>query len=156
MGIQGHGGNIGFQNQEFMNSALGKATAKAVTNIVQDLVALNLPESGRRQNQANAQTQKQTAAQAIADAAKSTPGKVLAVVNKTTLIVTLGSNHGFKAGDKLKLYETVDTKDDKGAVVFTEEKLAGEVTLDSVQEDKSKATYSGTAEVKSGWVVKNK
>lgn len=156
VGVQGHGGNIGFGNQEFMNSALGKATAKAVTNIAQEVVAVNLPESGRLRSKAQAQSQQQAAAQAAAEAAQATPGKVLAVVNKSTLIVSLGSKHGFKNGDKLKLYETVDTKDDKGQVVFTEEKLAGEVTLDTVQEEKSKATYAGSADVKSGWVVKNK
>ena len=26
--VDGHGGNVGFSNQEFMNSALGKATAR--------------------------------------------------------------------------------------------------------------------------------
>jgi hypothetical protein len=73
-----------------------------------------------------------------------------------TLVVSLGSKHGFKSGDKLKLYETVDTKDERGQVVFTEEKLAGEITLDAVQEERSKATYGGSAEVRSGWVVKLK
>lgn len=154
--VQGHGGRIGFGNQEFMNSALGKATAKAVTNIVSDLVSLQLPESGRLRSKADAQAQQNAQAQAALDAAKQTPGKVLAVVNKTTVIVSLGSKQGFKSGDKLKLYETTDIKDDKGQVVFSEEKLAGEVTLDSVQEERSKATYSGSAEIKSGWTVKLK
>jgi len=48
---------------------------------------------------------------------------VLAVPSKGVVVLNLGAKHGFKAGDKLKLYETVDLKDDKGAVVFTEEKL---------------------------------
>jgi len=91
---------------------------------------------------------------AAAQALRQTPGKVLAVPAKGVLIVSLGSQHGFKAGDKLKLYETVDLKDDKGAVVFTEEKLVGEITLDAVQEDRSKAAFTGSADVKTGWVVK--
>jgi len=148
--VQGHGGNIGFSNKEFMNSALGKATAQAVTNIAEELVAVNLPESGRRRSKEQAQAKEQ----AVADAAKLTPGKVLAVVNKSTVIVSLGSQHGFKSGDKLKVYALEEIKNDKGDVVFTEEKLAGEVTLDSVQDEKSKATYNGTADVKSGWTVK--
>jgi curli biogenesis system outer membrane secretion channel CsgG len=154
--VQGHGGNIGFGNQDFMNSALGKATAKAVTNIVQELVALQLPASGRTQRKAQAQTQQQARDQAAAVAVHSTPGKVLAVVNKTTVVVSLGGKHGLKAGDKLNLFETSDIKDDKGQVVFTDEKLVGEVTLDTVQDEKSKATYSGSAEVKAGWTVKAK
>jgi curli biogenesis system outer membrane secretion channel CsgG len=154
VGVGGHGGNIGFANNEFMNSALGKATAKAVTNIAAQVVGVDLPESGRLKSKAQAQAKEQAAVQAATAAAKQTPGKVLAVVNQTTIVVSLGSKQGFKSGDKLKIYALEETKNDKGEVVFTEEKLAGEVTLDNVQEDKSKATYSGTAEVKTGWTVK--
>jgi curli biogenesis system outer membrane secretion channel CsgG len=154
--VQGHGGNIGFKNEDFMNSALGKATAKAVTNIVQDVSAFNPPESGRVRSKSQAQSQQQSAEQAAFNALRETPGKVLAVVNKTTVIVSLGSKQGFKAGDKLKVYELLETKDDKGVVVFSEEKLNGEVTLDSVQEERSKATYGGGGDVKAGWVVKVK
>ena len=35
--------------------------------------------------------------------------------------------------------------------MFSEEKLVGEIILDSVQEERSKATYSGAAEVRAGW-----
>ncbi len=152
--VKGSGGRIGYDNREFMNSALGKATVKAVTNLTHDLAVLDLPESGRRRNQAQAQGKLQAEAQAGLELLKQTPGKVLAVINKTTVIISLGSKHGLKMGDKLNLYETVDTKDDKGQVVFTDEKLAGEVVLDTVQEDRSKANYAGDREVKSGWVIK--
>lgn len=154
--VDGRGGNIGFNNKEFMNSALGKATAKAVTNLAEQVAAVNVPESGRTKNKAQAQAKKEGAAQAASTALKATPGKVLAVVDKTTIIVSVGSNQGFKAGDKLNIYELAEIKDDKGAVVFTEEKLAGEATLQSVQEDRSKATYAGSAEVKTGWAAKVK
>jgi len=154
--VQGHGGNIGFQNQEFMNSALGKATAKAVTNIVMEISSFNIPESGRSKSKAAAAAKQEGAAKAELEALKAAPGKVLAVVDKSTVIVSLGGKQGFKAGDKLALYETVDIKDDKGAVVFSEEKLVGEVTLQTVQDDRSKAAYAGSAEVKAGWVVKVK
>ncbi len=56
----------------------------------------------------------------------------------------------------MNLYETVDTKDANGTVVFTDEKLVGELTLQSVQEDRSKASYAGNLDVKAGWVVKAK
>jgi len=154
--VQGHGGNIGFENKDFMNSALGKATCKAVTNIVQELMAYNPPPSGRARNMA-AKAQAQQAAEAAAlNALRETPGKILAVVNKSTVVVSLGSKHGFKPGEKLKVYELSEIKDDKGVVVFSEEKLYGEITLDTVQEDRSKATYSGSGELKTGWVVKVK
>ena len=41
-------------------------------------------------------------------------------------------------------------------VVFSEDKLVGEITMDSVQEERSKAIYSGDLEVKAGWTVKAK
>ncbi|MDW8343329.1 MAG: CsgG/HfaB family protein [Verrucomicrobiae bacterium] len=143
VGVKGHGGKIGFHNQEFMNSALGKATVKALESIVQEIAAIQLPESGRRRAQA-----------AKAAEQRKVTGQVLAVAGKNTLIVSLGSDHGVKSGDKLKLYELVELKDDEGNVVFTEEKLVGEITLESVQADRSKAHYAGDAAVKKGWVVK--
>lgn len=152
--IGGHGGGISFKNEEFMNSALGKATVKAINAIMGDVRQVSVPKSGRRQAQTKAADSVAAAVQATAAALRNTPGKVIAVANKTTLIVSLGSQQGFKPGDKLKLYEPVDTKDDQGNVVFTEEKLVGEVTLESVQEERSQASYAGAAEVKAGWVVK--
>ena len=154
--IDGKGGNIGFNNQEFMNSALGKATVKAVAAISQGVADVNLPESGRLRSKAQAANKQEAETVAAAAALKQTPGKVLAVVNKSTVIVSVGSKQGFKNGDKLALFETVEIKDDKGAVVFSEEKPAGEITMESVQEDRSKAVYAGSAEVKAGWTVKGK
>jgi len=156
VGVNGHGGNIGFQNQEFMNSALGKATVKAINQIIASVELVNLPESGRRKAKEKAASAADNAAKTALDQLRANPGKVIAIPAKGTLIVSLGAKQGFKNGDKLNLYEVVDTLDDKGAVVFSEEKLVGEVTLDIVQDDKSKATYTGAANVKSGWVVKDK
>lgn len=147
VGIGGHGGTIGFQNEEFMNSALGKATVKAMKAIIEEVSDVKLPPSGRRKA-------KSASAEKAASALKNTPGKVLAVPSKGVVIISLGSRHGLKTGDKLKLYETVDTKDDQGKVVFTDEKVVGEIVLESIQEDRSKAAYSGNAEVKQGWTVK--
>ncbi|MBI4027774.1 MAG: hypothetical protein HY360_22505 [Verrucomicrobia bacterium] len=154
VGIGGHGGTIGFNNEEFMNSALGKATVKALDAIIQKVSSLELPTSGRRKAKAAATTKAQSATKARAEALKQTPGKVLAVPSKGVLIVSLGSKQGFKSGDHVKLFEPVETRDGDGKVVFTEEKLAGEATLDAVQEEKSKASYSGSADVKQGWIVK--
>ncbi|MBI3414689.1 MAG: hypothetical protein HY043_05110 [Verrucomicrobia bacterium] len=154
VGIGGRGGMIGFQNSEFMNSALGKATVKAIAKIMSDVTIMNVPPSGRKQAKAKVAENQKAEADAVVAALKNTPGKVLAVPAKGVLIVSLGSKQGFKAGDKIKLYESTDTKDDKGNVVFTEEKLVGEIILDSVQEDRSKASYVGTLEVKAGWTVK--
>jgi len=154
--VTGHGGGIGFDNKEFMDSALGKATETALKQITADVTPITLPESGRSKQKASQANQQAAVANAAAQALHATPGKVLAVVNKDAIIVSLGSNQGLKAGDKLDLYETVDTKDASGTVVFTEEKLAGELVLQSVQADRSKASYSGNADPKAGWIVKAK
>ena len=154
--VGGRGGQIGFDNKEFMNSALGKATVKALAQITAEIKPVSLPESGRRKQKSAVASKEASAAAAVADALRKTPGKVLAAVGKDAVIVSLGSKHGFKDGDKLNLYETIDTKDDKGQVVFTEEKLVGEITLQSVQEERSKASYSGSEAAKVGWVVKAK
>ena len=156
VGVNGNGGGIGFGNQEFMNSALGKATVKSLSNIVYEVALTELPESGRHKAQAGKAATASAKEQAAMDALRRIPGKVLAVPAKAVVIVSLGSKNGFQTGDKVMLYETVDTMDDKGVVVFTEEKLVGEATLDSVQDERSKANYTGDALVKAGWIVKAK
>jgi curli biogenesis system outer membrane secretion channel CsgG len=154
--VTGHGGGIGFDNKEFMESALGKATVTALNQIIADVTPVTLPESGRHKQKAGVANQQAAAADAATQALRATPGKVLAVASKDAIIVSLGANQGFKAGDTLNLYETADTKDASGAVVFTEEKLVGEVVLQSVQQDRSKASYPGNLDVKAGWIVKAK
>ena len=111
-----------------------------------------LPVSGRAKQKAGQSAQADAATEAI----RHTPGKILAVASKDTIIISLGSKQGFKEGDKLNLFQTNDVKDDKGNVVFTDEKLVGEITLSSVQEEKSRATYNGDAPIQQGWSVKAK
>ena len=154
VGINGRGGNVGFSNSEFMNSALGKATVKAIAKIMADVSAMDVPASGRVQSKEKVASRERAASDAAVSAMKSVPGKVLAVPSPGIVIVSLGSKQGFKVGDKVKIYETVDTKDDKGNVVFTDEKLVGELVLETVQDDRSKARYEGVVEVKAGWIVK--
>ena len=45
--VTGHGGGIGFDNKEFMESALGKATVTALNQITEEVKPVTLPESGR-------------------------------------------------------------------------------------------------------------
>jgi curli biogenesis system outer membrane secretion channel CsgG len=150
--VGGNGGNISMGNSEFMDSALGHATQKTLAQIIADVQSTTLPESGRARQKAGLSAQ----AEAATEALRHTPGKILAVASKDTIIVSLGSKQGFKEGDKLNLFQTNDVKDDKGNVVFTDEKLVGEITLAGVQEDRSRATYSGDAPVQQGWTVKAK
>ena len=150
--VGGRGGNIGFGNSEFMDSALGKATEKTLQQIIADVQGAALPVSGRVKQKAGLAAQ----ADAATEALRHTPGKILAVASKDTIIISLGSKQGFKEGDKLNLFQTNDVKDDKGNVVFTDEKLVGEITLSGVQEDRSRATYAGDVPVQQGWSVKAK
>jgi curli biogenesis system outer membrane secretion channel CsgG len=148
----GNGGNISMGNHEFMDSALGHATQKTLAQIIADVQATTVPVSGRARQKAGLTAE----ADAATEALRHTPGKILAVASKDTIIISLGSKQGFKEGDKLNLYQTNDVKDDKGNVVFTDEKLVGEITLSSVQEDRSRAAYAGDAPVQQGWTVKAK
>jgi curli biogenesis system outer membrane secretion channel CsgG len=150
--VGGNGGNISMGNHEFMDSALGHATEKTLKQIIADVQAATLPESGRVKQKSALAAQ----ADAATEALRHTPGKILAVASKDTIIISLGSKQGFKEGDKLNLFQTNDVKDDKGNVVFTDEKLVGEITLAGVQEDRSRATYAGDAPVQQGWTVKAK
>jgi curli biogenesis system outer membrane secretion channel CsgG len=150
--VEGHGGNISMGNHEFMDSALGHATEKTLQQIIADVQSTTIPMSGRAKQKAGLASQ----ADAATEALRHTPGRILAVASKDTIIISLGSKQGFKEGDKLNLFQTNDVKDDKGNVVFTDEKLVGEITLSSVQEDRSRASYAGEAPVQQGWSVKAK
>jgi curli biogenesis system outer membrane secretion channel CsgG len=154
--ISGSGGRVGFDNKEFMESALGRATVTALSQITGELRPVSLPESARRKQKAKQASEREVLAVAVSQTLRQTAGKVLAVAGKETVIVSLGSQHGVKAGDKLDLYELVEVKDDQGEVVFTDEKLVGELTLQSVQPDRSRAAVSGDLQVKSGWAVRAK
>jgi hypothetical protein len=156
VGVKGHGGGIGFANKEFMNSALGRATVKALEAILADVKAWDVPLSGRQQAKAAREARAAAMSTAAQAAARQAAGKVLAVPAKTVVIISLGSQHGLKSGDKALVYEPVETRDENGVVVFTEEKLVGEVTLDAVQDDRSKCIYRGEVPLKTGWVVRAK
>src|SRR5262249_22838672 len=82
----GNGGNTSLGNHEFMDSALGRATEKTLQMIIADLTAATLPDSGRAKQKAALAA----GADAAAAALKHTPGKVLAVASKDTIIVSLG------------------------------------------------------------------
>lgn len=152
--VDGHGGKIGFQNEEFMNSALGKATVKALNVIMADVHRTNLPISARRKQKMAEAKAKEAALIREKNAIKNTPGKVLAVPTPGIVIISVGSKQGWKVGDKVRLYKTENIKNEEGVVVFTEEKLVGEVVLESVQESSSKARSPEGLTVEEGWTVK--
>jgi hypothetical protein len=136
---------VSYANPVFMKSALGKATASAITNFIAQLDALNLPESGRL-----------IASHSIAESLKHTTGKIIAAPNNDTIIVSLGGKQGFKAGDHLEFFRSDIITDSAGHDVFTNETLVGEIILQSVQDESSLGSYSGTEKVQQGWTVKAK
>ena len=77
VGVNGHGGGIGFDNKEFMDSALGKATVLALNMIISDISPITVPESSRHKQKLGAANQQAAAASAAAAAMHATPGKVL-------------------------------------------------------------------------------
>src|ERR1035441_4092363 len=62
--IGGRGGNIGFGNSEFMDSALGKATEKTLQQIIADVQGAALPVSGRVKQKAGLAAQADAATEA--------------------------------------------------------------------------------------------
>ena len=66
----------------------------------------------------------------------------------------MGQKQGVKVGDRLEAFELVEIRDDSGKVIFTEEKAAGEIVVEAVNEDRSKGRYTGSSSPKPGWIVK--
>src|SRR5205085_6241538 len=84
--VKGSGGNIGFDNQEFMNSALGRATVVALSNIISEVRNISVPASARQKGKAALAAREAEAAAASAAALKSSAGKVLAAPTADTVI----------------------------------------------------------------------
>jgi len=139
-----HGGGFN-NNREFMDSALGKATMKAITIIVEKLKTLDVGPGARTLNAANA-------AAAGASALRNVKGVVKLVEGKE-IWISLGANNGFAKGDKVKIYKPVEKKNKKGEVIATTYELVTEITLLKVQKDKSMGEYTGTAEIGEDWAA---
>jgi curli biogenesis system outer membrane secretion channel CsgG len=122
-------------NREFMDSALGKATMKAIADISVHLRALNVGPGARTLNN-------QAAAVAANSALRNIKGSVKMVDGKEVW-VSLGSANGFAPGDKVKIYKTVEKKNKKGELIATVYEPVAEIVLKKVQKDKSMGEYTG-------------
>jgi hypothetical protein len=132
-------------NREFRDSALGKATMKAIAEIVEQVKKLDVGPGGRTLAAQSAATEKAAALRNVKGAVQMVDGK--------EIWVSLGSKNGFQKGDKLKIYKPVDKKNSKGVVVATTYEVVGEITLVKVQKDKSMGEYSGAAQISEDWAV---
>jgi hypothetical protein len=150
----GTGLGSGFvRDQEFLESALGKATLKAIDQIVAELKQLNLGP-GTRALQHVARQEKAAANQkAAVDALRAAPGVVEAVTPQF-LVVSLGEKQNLKPGDKLDLYQVSEVRNKKGEVVLRDEKRVGEGTVQTVAGDKCKVSFSPGLTPEEGWIAR--
>lgn len=135
-GAWGHGGgSLDLSSSEFLESMVGKATILAMNNIIDKMDHSFLSTHTSRaaelaQEEANAQNE-------AVSALRKVPGKVLARI-KDTIIVNLGSSNGVKVGDRISVCKTVDTRNSKGEVVYSEEQEVGSIEVYEVQPDRCK------------------
>jgi curli biogenesis system outer membrane secretion channel CsgG len=142
----GSWGGGGFSNnREFMDSALGKATMKALAQIIDKVKTLNVGPGAR--TLAN-----ESEAAAAAAAIRNVKG-VVKLVDGQEIWVSLGTANGFNKGDKVKIYQPVEKKNSKGEVVATSYQPVAEIILTRVQKDKSMGSYAGTAKIQEDYVA---
>ena len=139
---QGGGFN---NNREFMDSALGKATMKALAQIIDQVRTLHVGPGARTLNNAKKDTDHAAALRAVKGAVKLVDGK--------EIWVSLGANNGFAVGDKIKIYRPVEKKNSKGEVVTTTYENVAEISLLKVQKDKSMGQYNGDAKICEDWAA---
>jgi len=120
-----HGGAVSWDDTEFRDSALGKATDEAVTKMVDQLCDY-FPLSG----------------------------KILAVAGGGIVVLDLGKNSGLEAGQTMDLFHITELTNDEGEVVYSSSEKVGTVTVTEVQISKSLARVNSFAEVTEGDVVK--
>jgi curli biogenesis system outer membrane secretion channel CsgG len=132
-------------NREFRDSALGKATMKAIAQIVDQVKKLDVGPGGRTLAAQSAAAEKAATMRNVKGAVQMVDGK--------EIWVSLGSKNGFQKGDKLKIYKPIEKKNSKGVVVATTYEVVGEITLEKVQKDKSMGEYSGAAQISEDWAV---
>jgi len=139
-------GGSGFSNnKEFMDSALGKATMKALAQIIEKVKTLEVGPGARTLN--NEAEAAQNAA-----AIRNVKG-VVKLVDGAEIWVSLGANNGFAKGNKIKIYQPIEKKNKKGEVVATTYEPVAEIILTKVQKDKSMGTYTGSAKIAEDFVA---
>ena len=132
-------------NREFMDSALGKATMKALAQIMDKVKTLNVGPGARTLNN-------EADAAANVAAIRNVKG-VVKLVDGHDIWVSLGAANGFSKGDKIKIYQPVEKKNSKGEVITTVYEPVAEIILSRVQKDKSMGSYSGSAKIQEDYVA---
>jgi curli biogenesis system outer membrane secretion channel CsgG len=143
----------GFDQRQFLGSALGKATKLALADVAMELEGTNLGLGARSLRMAQQTTEQDLAEQQKTEAQQRTPGKVTGVAPGGVVIVDLGKSNGLEPGATLTLFKPVQTLNNQGQVIWEEDEKCGEIILVAVQDKQSRARYEGSAEVKEGWKV---
>lgn len=138
-------GGFNFGQSQSRDSALGKATQRAVAKIIAQLRNVDLPPGDRVNRQ-------QLKADAEYWKLRSVRGTVEAVAGKS-IWISLGSAQGFVKGDRVKIYRLKRITNADGKLVATEFEECAVVPLTVVQRDKSKAEYTGAVPIEEGWAV---
>jgi curli biogenesis system outer membrane secretion channel CsgG len=100
----GFGGGGWSNNREFMDSALGKATMKAIASIVTELEEWTPPaRSGSDEIAGKKRAEELAAIQAQKNSQRRVKTEVL-LVDGDEIWIAIGSTRGFAAGDRLKIY----------------------------------------------------
>lgn len=131
------------RDREFLDSALGKATMKALAEMVTQVKELKVGPGARV-------TLREQARSAEVAKARQVKGKVSAVDGREVWL-SLGSNHGFAKGDKVAIYKPKEKKNRKGEVIATTYEQVAIVTLAKVQKDCSAAECAGSVTVNEDW-----
>ena len=148
------GGALDISSSEFLESMVGRATMMAMANIIEKMDHSFLSTHTSRADQL-AQDEARAQDEAVT-ALRKVPGKVLAMVSAEMVIIDIGSNNGVKVGDQVAVFKSVDIKNSRGEVVFTEEKEVGLLEVFEAQPDRSKARVVSGSDIKEGHTVKLK
>lgn len=139
-------GGHGFAgDHEFMASALGKATVKAIAQIVASVKTVQLAPGGRTTSAAGDAQSAQSALRKIRGSVELVDGK--------DIWVSLGTQNGFAKGDKVKLYQPIEKKNQQGKLILTTYKQVAEIELVKVQKDKSMGVNTGSSTIAEGWAA---
>lgn len=141
-------------NQEFQDSALGKATMKAIAQIIDQVRPLNLGPGGRTLNNAKLQEDAATKSKQETEDANKALRSVKGTVTGTDgkeIWLSLGANNRLKKGDHVKIYQPVEKKNQSGKVYATTYKEIAEITLEKVQKETSMG--HSDVQIKEGWAA---
>ncbi|HTE87519.1 MAG TPA: hypothetical protein VK639_01070 [Terriglobales bacterium] len=142
---------IDFGDSSFDGSALGKATRQAISNLVAEVSTLlparnqinwtPVPRDSVSPAASSSRSRTKEPTSGLPNPPRGFEGKVTAVLGEELVIISLGSRNGLKKGDVLHVGRTIEL-------------LQGELTLEDVVSDSSKARYKGAEKIQIDWIVK--